>query len=146
MTGPQRHDHRGSGVQPLRVATIDDDASVRRLLRLTFEVHGGAVVVAEADGSPRSLTEVCAADPEVILLDLDLGAVEGIDLIDELRGRCPEAMLVLLTARGGRDRRRRAAAEGTFTHYSKDQLTVSFPIRILDDHARFTGGPLVDAC
>jgi DNA-binding NarL/FixJ family response regulator len=146
MTGPQPHDHRGDGVRPLRVATIDDDASVRRLLRLTFEVHGGAVVVAEADGSARSVTDVCAAHPEVILVDLDLGAVEGIDLIDELRSRCPEAMLVLLTARDGRDRRRRAAAAGAFAAYSKDQVTVSFPVRVLEDHARFTGGPLVDAC
>jgi DNA-binding NarL/FixJ family response regulator len=144
MTGPQQHDHRADGVQPLRVATIDDDASVRRLLRLTFEVHGGAVVVAEADGSPRGITDVCAADPEVILLDL--GAVEGTDLVDELRSRCPAAMLALLTARDSRDRRLGAAAAGAFAAYSKDQVTVSFPVRVLDDHARFTGGPLVDAC
>jgi CheY-like chemotaxis protein len=146
MPGRQGHDRWGSVVAPLRVATIDDDASIRRLLRLTFEVHGGGAIVAEADGGPGSLDRVCAADPEVILLDLDLGPVTGTDLIDELRHRCPGAMVVMLTALDGGDRRRQAEAAGAFAYYGKDQLTVSLPVRVIDDHARFTGGRLVDAC
>jgi DNA-binding NarL/FixJ family response regulator len=133
-------------VRPLRIATIDDDAALRRLLRLTFEVHGGGAVVAEADGAAGSLDTVCAADPEVILLDLDLGAVSGTDLIDELRRRCPAAMIVMLTASEGPGLHRQAQAAGAFASYTKDQLTVTFPVRVIDDHARFTGGRLVDAC
>jgi DNA-binding NarL/FixJ family response regulator len=144
MTGQQGPTR--SGVVPLRVATIDDDASIRRLLRLTFEVHGGGAVVAEADGGPGTIEAICAADPEVILLDRDLGAVSGTDLIDELRRRCPRTMIALLSALDGRDRRRQAEAAGAFAYYPKDQLTVTLPVRVIDDHAHFTGGRLVDAC
>lgn len=119
----------------LRVATIDDEPAIRALLRMTFDLQGGAAVVVEADGSPGSLDAVVAERPDVVLLDQELDGVRGTELIGDLSRRCPDAMIAMLSASVGVEDT--ALRAGAFACYPKRDLTVALPAQVAADHDRF---------
>lgn len=81
-----------------RVLVVEDDADIRRFVRLTLEAEGCEVF--EAEGLKRALIEAGTRRPDVIVLDLGLPDGDGVDLIRELRSWSAVPILVL-SARGG---------------------------------------------
>lgn len=81
----------------IRVMIVDDHAIVRAGLRMLIESRPGLSIVAEAERSSEVLNLAELTQPDIILLDLDLGGNNGLDLIPELIGRAPQARLILLT-------------------------------------------------
>lgn len=62
---------------PLRVLLVDDHPVVRFGLRAVLEATGRVTVVAEAASGEQALALIGTASPDVVLMDLNLGA--GID-------------------------------------------------------------------
>jgi two-component system KDP operon response regulator KdpE len=75
------------------VLIVDDELPIRRLLRSTLHVHGYAV--AEAATLAEARSELAAATPDVLLLDLGLPDGEGFELITELRPASSLPIIVL---------------------------------------------------
>ena len=65
------------------VLVIDDEAPIRRLLRLTLEPQG--YIVCEAETGQLGLQEAAAKRPNVILLDLGLPDLDGLTVLKRLR-------------------------------------------------------------
>lgn len=78
------------------ILVIEDDQSIRHLLRLTLEGQGYEVFCAENGKVGLSLART--NNPDVILLDLGLPDCEGSDLIPDLLDVC-EATIIVVTAR-----------------------------------------------
>ncbi len=81
-----------------RILIVDDDASMRTALmesvrRLGYEVQGAV------DGAD-ALERVGRFRPWLVLTDLKMPRVSGLDLIRELKARAPQAQIVLMTAYG----------------------------------------------
>jgi two-component system, OmpR family, alkaline phosphatase synthesis response regulator PhoP len=79
------------------ILVVDDEPKIATLARDYLE-HAGYAVVTVADG-PTALTTVRQRRPDLVVLDLGLPGVDGLDVARELRGssRVP---IVMLTARG----------------------------------------------
>lgn len=79
------------------VVVVDDAADVRMLLQVLLELEG-FTVTATADG-PTGLAAVRAAQPDVVLLDVQLPGMDGTEVLRQLRTDPPTARLpvVLLT-------------------------------------------------
>ncbi len=77
------------------ILVIEDDQSIRHLLRLTLEGQGYEVFCAENGKVGLSLART--NNPDVILLDLGLPDCEGSDLIPDLLDVC-EAAIIVVTA------------------------------------------------
>ena len=90
-----------SAETPIRVFLIDDHAMVRSGLRLLIESVPTLLVVGEASSRSEALAAVAGARPDIVLLDLDLGGEDGLDLIPSLIDSVPQARVLLLT--GARD-------------------------------------------
>ena len=75
---------------PIRILMIDDHAVLRTGLRMIIESHIGMVVVGEAENRRESLAAIANATPDIILLDLDLGDENGLDLLPELIAAVPD--------------------------------------------------------
>jgi len=76
-----------------RVLLIEDDASIRRFLRLALEDEGWQVF--EADTAKRGLIEAASRQPDAVVLDLGLPDADGKNVITELRSWCQLPILVL---------------------------------------------------
>jgi DNA-binding response OmpR family regulator len=78
------------------ILVVDDEPQILRLVRDYLE-HGGFAVVTAADG-PAAVQEARTRHPDLVVLDLGLPGLDGLDVTRELRreGRVP---IVMLTAR-----------------------------------------------
>ncbi|MGZ4509166.1 MAG: response regulator [Blastococcus sp.] len=86
----------------IRVLVVDDDLLVARALRVTLRAVGYDVVTA-ADGR-TALREAAAVHPDLILLDLGLPDIDGIEVLAGLRSWFTGPVLVLSARAGSQDK------------------------------------------
>jgi two-component system nitrate/nitrite response regulator NarL len=106
---------------PIRILMIDDHAMLRAGLRMIIESHIGMVVVGEAENRRESLAAIAHETPDIILLDLDLGDENGLDLLPELITAAPDARIILLTGLRDPEVQRRAILLGAMGLVSKQK-------------------------
>jgi len=75
------------------VLVIDDEIQIRRLLRLTLEESG--YTVRDAESGQTGLRDATAQEPDVIVLDLGLPDLTGVEVLARLRERSAVPVLVL---------------------------------------------------
>ena len=107
--------------RPIRILMIDDHAMLRAGLRMIIESHKGMVVVGEAENRRESLAAIANETPDIILLDLDLGDENGLDLLPELIATVPDARIILLTGLRDPEVQRRAILLGAMGLVSKQK-------------------------
>jgi two-component system, NarL family, nitrate/nitrite response regulator NarL len=83
--------------QTIGILLVDDHAVVRSALRMLIEQQPGMVVVGEAGTKAEAVPLAAKELPEIILLDVCLGAECGIDLIQELLAVSEESKVIILT-------------------------------------------------
>ena len=83
----------------LRCALVEDEASLREDL-LFFLDHSGISVVFESDGY-NVLPGLLSSNAEVVILDLGLPDIDGLEITRALRAQRPDMAIVMLTARSG---------------------------------------------
>ena len=81
-----------------RVLIVEDDADSAEFLRLLLEPEG--YVVKTAATAQHARAEVTAANADVILMDLMLPDVEGLDLLREFRTMSPESQVIVVSGHG----------------------------------------------
>jgi len=106
---------------PIRILMIDDHAFLRAGLRMIIESHIGMVVVGEAENRRESLAAIAHETPDIILLDLDLGDENGLDLLPELITAAPDARIILLTGLRDPEVQRRAILLGAMGLVTKQK-------------------------
>jgi len=84
--------------QPLRVLVCDDHALMRSALRLLLTSEQGLEVVGEAETGDAVLPLVEAHRPDLVVLDLQMPNVDGLQCLEQLRARHPEVTCVVLSA------------------------------------------------
>jgi len=85
-----------------RILVVDDDAWVRKLVRGYLERAGFTVTVAAT--GPEALAEVTAHPPDLVVLDLMLPGMDGLDVARQIR-RSSAVPIIMLTARTTEDDR-----------------------------------------
>ncbi|MEP7188936.1 MAG: response regulator transcription factor, partial [Roseiflexaceae bacterium] len=86
---------------PISILIVDDHAVLRFGLRAILETQARLAVVGEATDSSSALALATAKQPDIVLLDLDLGKENGFDLIPGLFDAAPNTRVIVLT--GTRD-------------------------------------------
>jgi len=81
----------------VRVLVVDDEAAIRRYLRASLAAHG--YVVFEADTGEAALSSVTAVRPDLVILDLGLPDLDGVEVTRLLRQWTP-IPIVILSVRG----------------------------------------------
>jgi DNA-binding NarL/FixJ family response regulator len=100
---------------------IEEHAMVRAGLRLLIESWPGLVVVGEAATHAEALALAACEQPDVILLDLDLGAENGLDLLPKLRAAAGHARVLILTGVRAVEAHRQAIRQGAMGLVLKEQ-------------------------
>lgn len=113
----------------LRILIIDDDRNIRFTLSMRIEAMGYGVDTAEngEEGRRKVLAE---ERPDLILLDLKLGDMNGIDLLREIRKNSIEIPVIILTAYGTIETAVEAIKEGAYDYLTKPVNTPRLGILI----------------
>jgi two-component system response regulator DevR len=78
---------------------IVDDAEVTRLgLRTAFEVEPDLAVVGEASNGAEALAKMAVLDPQLILLDVRMEKMNGIEACREIKSRYPDVHILMITS------------------------------------------------
>jgi DNA-binding NarL/FixJ family response regulator len=81
-----------------RVLLVDDSPGLRQSVRAALE-RAGVVVVGEAADGAQALTQAATHHPDLVLMDLSMPGMDGIQATQALRRQQPEIRVVLWTAR-----------------------------------------------
>jgi two-component system KDP operon response regulator KdpE len=82
---------------PPVVVLIEDDPKILRWLRVVLEAEGYRVVIAE--NAERGLTETASRQPDLVLLDLGLPDLDGVNVIQRIR-EWSGVPIIVISARG----------------------------------------------
>jgi DNA-binding NarL/FixJ family response regulator len=108
-----------------RIFLCDDTSEYRALLRAVFAAEEDLVVVGEACSGQACIDDVPAARPDLVLLDLNMPGLHGLDALPRVRAAAPDADVVVLSTDPTPEAEDRALALGARACLRK-------PVRILD--------------
>ena len=80
------------------ILVVEDDPAIRRLLRTSLGAQGFQVV--EAFHSETALALIASERPEVVLLDLGLPDIDGMEIIRRLRASGDNTPIIVVSSRG----------------------------------------------
>ena len=108
-----------SASPPLRAVVVDDTPDLRALLVLALEQSGQIVVVAEAGNGYEGVERVREHRPDIVLLDLAMPVMDGLEALPSMRRLCPDATIVVLSGFGATAMADRALAAGADGYLQK---------------------------
>lgn len=85
------------GVSNVRVLIVDDQAPFREAARAVVERAKGFDLVAEAESGEAAVEVADAQMPDLILMDINMGAMSGIDAAKAITAAHPEVTVFLLS-------------------------------------------------
>jgi DNA-binding NarL/FixJ family response regulator len=82
---------------PIRILLVDDQRLMREGLRILLELESGLEIVGEAGDGQAGLDAYEALQPDVVLMDVRMPGMDGVEATWRLRERWPDARVVILT-------------------------------------------------
>ena len=113
------------------VVVVDDVAETRELLRVLLQ-GDGIHVVGEAGTGEQALDVVRRLRPDVVLMDVMMPELDGLEATRKIKEAVPETQVVILSYNDDRKLRERAFAVGAFDYFVKDQSTVGLSGAVRD--------------
>jgi two-component system nitrate/nitrite response regulator NarL len=97
---------------PIRTILVEDETLLRTLLRKGLEADGGFEIIGEAENGVDGLRLCKALNPELVLLDIRLPEMDGVEVAEKLRSEHNEIKIVILSSRQDPVTLRRALEQG----------------------------------
>ncbi|MGQ9554977.1 MAG: response regulator [Anaerolineae bacterium] len=97
---------------PIRILIADDHAVLRAGLRLLLDGEADMEVVGEAGDGVETVERTAELGPDVVLLDLTMPKLGGLEVIQRLREACPRTTVLVLTMHDDEGYLREALAAG----------------------------------
>ena len=102
---------------PIEILIIDDEKDFVEMLSLHLAEEGHHV--RGAHSGPEGLKAVEAEEPDVVILDLKMPGMDGIEVLAELKNRFPLVEVILLTGHGTIDTAVTGLKQGAFDYLLK---------------------------
>jgi DNA-binding NarL/FixJ family response regulator len=103
----------------IRVLLCDDAPGFRALIRYTLDEDPDVVVVGEAGDGEAGLEAVAALRPDVVLLDISMPRLQGLDAIGAMLERSPASRIVALSGFGADEMAAAALERGAHAYVEK---------------------------
>ena len=118
-------------VRRIRVLVVDDHGLMVEAVRLALEREADIEVVGEARRGADVLPEVARRQPDVVLLDIRMPNVDGLEVLELLHERYPNVKVVMLSAIDDPEVAREALRRGALAYVDKrtDPATLASTLR-----------------
>ena len=110
----------GGSTPTVRVLVVDDHAIVRKGICALLATESGIEVVGEAQDGQTAIVEAERLQPDVILMDLVMPGMDGLEAIRHIAACQPEACILVLTSFAGVDKILPAIEAGALGYLLKD--------------------------
>lgn len=124
--------------EALKILVVEDDEALRDALLITLETAGHHVQ--GADGGPQALQRLAREDFNMVVSDLRMSPMDGLELLHEIRTRWPGLPVLLMTAFGDVDKAVAAMRGGACDFMMKPFE----PKALIEQIARYATPPLDD--
>lgn len=122
-----------------RLLVVDDDDGIRTLLEVSISLDDRFTLVGAAGSGAEALAQLARCSdgdgPDVVLLDVTLPDVDGIELVAQVRAASPDVKVALFTGWSDDETLQRANDAGADAVFGKD----GDPVRLLDGLAQLVG-------
>jgi DNA-binding NarL/FixJ family response regulator len=119
------------GDEPIRVLLCDDAEGFRAFIRYALQEDAGIIVVGEAADGEAGLKAVADLLPDVVLLDLTMPRLGGIEAIPAMLEHAPATRIIALSGHRAEQMQQEALSRGAFAYLQKtdDAETIRTAVR-----------------
>jgi DNA-binding NarL/FixJ family response regulator len=110
------------GTAPIRILLVDDHVLLREGVRAVVSTQDDMEIVGEASGGNEAIAEYARLQPDLVLMDLQMADMSGLDAIAAIRAASPEARIIVLTTYAGDGRAIKALRAGAVGYLLKASL------------------------
>ncbi|HET6361406.1 MAG TPA: sigma-54 dependent transcriptional regulator [Gemmatimonadota bacterium] len=100
-----------------RILVVDDEPGIRQALRQMLEYEG--YQVRDAKDGPSALAAYSEDPPDLVLLDIKMAPMDGLDVLDRLRAKDPDVVVVMISGHGSVETAVEALKRGAFDFLEK---------------------------
>ncbi len=128
-------------MEKVRVLLVDDHTVVRRGLRKILESTDEIEVVGEIGDGTKAVTETATLYPDVVVMDVGLPGINGIEATRQIRTKVPKTQVLMLSMHADEQYIRQSVAAGAKGYLLKDaddQDLVSAVLAVQRGESHFT--------
>lgn len=131
----------------INILLADDHAVVRDGLRLTLEGSADLAVLGEASNGIEAIRLTEKLQPDVVVLDIAMPQLNGIDAIPQIRQAAPNVQIVILSMHSNPEYAMRALAAGALAYVLKESAAreVGDAIRAVYSRRRYLSPQIAEA-
>ena len=107
----------------VRVMIVDDQQPFRAAARAVIERVAGFELVAEVDSGEEAVASCATLGPELVLMDINMGALDGIEATRLITGTDPAIKVILVSTYALDDLPPNARTSGAIAYVNKDELS-----------------------
>ena len=107
--------------QQLRILVVDDHEPFRRYVSSTLQEQANVAIIGEAEDGLQAVQQAKALQPDVIILDIGLPGLNGIEAARQVRQVASQARIIFLTQETSSEVRAEAWALGAWGYVIKMQ-------------------------
>lgn len=111
-----------------RVLVADDVMELRMLVRMALEQTGDFAVVAEAADGAEAIAEAEKHQPDLVVLDLSMPVLDGLEALPGILGVAPGARVVVLSGFEASKMRDRVLAAGAVAYIEKGDILAAVDV------------------
>lgn len=120
----------------ITISIVDDEAKLRQSIATFVNGSPGFKCVSSYSSAETALQHLAADKPDVVLMDINLGGMSGIECVEQLKAKSPEMQILMLTVYEDTEKIFRALAAGANGYLLKR----SSPTKLLQAIREVHGG------
>lgn len=114
----------------IRIVIVDDHTLVRSGFRLLLEQIEGFTVAGEAENGKKALELITAEQPDVVITDMAMPVMTGLDLVQNVHSRWPDVKCILLSMYKTRQYVKSALAAGAVGYLLKESVNSELEVAV----------------